>query len=395
MSHSEAAVYGGLSVLTNSDIVELTAFRRLLHAHPELSGHEKQTAAAIGQALGLLSPNRIVTGLGGHGVAAVFEGAAPGPTVMFRSELDALPIEELTDVAHRSTVPGKGHLCGHDGHSTILLALGRLISRRRPARGRVVLLFQPAEEDGSGAASVIADPKFTEIKPDWAFSLHNMPGVRFGDVLLDAGPVNCASRGLRMVFSGKTSHASVPEAGLSPALSLARLIPEIVAAGPGGVVGLGFKQTTVTHLTMGEPAFGIAPGAGELWVTLRALTDRDMQSLLAEVTQMAEAEARSAGLGLTFSHHDVFRACHNHPEAAARFATALEAEAVSYDKAGLPMRASEDFGLYGGSAKSAMIFLGVGEDFPMLHNPDYDFPDALIPHGTAIFHRVLRDILGG
>lgn len=381
-------------MLTNSDIVELTAFRRHLHAHPEVSGHEEWTAATVLAALRPLSPDQIVTGLGGHGVAVVFDGAAPGPTVMFRSELDALPIEELTGIDYRSTIPGKGHLCGHDGHSTILLGLARLISRRRPAQGRVVLMFQPAEEDGSGAAAVIADPRFAEIAPDWAFSLHNIPGVGFGDVLLKDGPVNCASRGLKLLFSGKTSHASVPEAGISPALTLARLIRAIAAAGAGGTVGPGYRLTTITHMTMGEPAFGISPGAAELWVTLRALTDDDMQSLLAEVTELAGAEAQRAGLGLTLSHHDVFHACNNHPEAVARFVSALDAEAVHHEPGDLPMRGSEDFGLFGGSAKSAMIFLGVGKVHPMLHNPDYDFPDALIPIGARIFDRVLRDLLG-
>ena len=382
-------------MLTNSDIVELTAFRRHLHAHPELSGQEEWTAATIAAALAPLCPDRIVTGLGGHGVAAVFDGAEPGPTLMFRSELDALPIEELTDASHRSTHPGKGHLCGHDGHSTILLGLARLVVRHRPARGRVVLMFQPAEEDGSGAAAVIADPQFTKLMPDWAFSLHNMPGVAFGDVLLAAGPVNCASRGLKLMFSGKTSHASVPEAGVSPAQALARLIPAITAAGPGGAVGPGYKLTTITHMTMGAPAFGISPGAGELWVTLRTLTDIDMEHLLKDLSHLADVEAKRAGLGLTLSHHDVFHACHNNAEATDRFAQALAAEGVSYANGALPMRASEDFGLFGSFAKSAMIFLGAGAKYPMLHNPDYDFPDALIPLGTRIFNRVLRDLLGG
>ncbi len=133
-------------MLTNSDFVELIAFRHHLHSHFEVSGQKKCTAVIMLAALRPLSPDQIVTGLGGHGVAAVFKGTAPGPTVMFRSELDALPIEELTDIAHKTTNHGKGHLCGHDGQRTILLGLARLISRNRPAQGRVVLMFQPAEE---------------------------------------------------------------------------------------------------------------------------------------------------------------------------------------------------------------------------------------------------------
>ena len=131
-------------MLTNADVAELTEWRRDLHRFPEVSGEERETAARVLAALGGLSPDDVVTGLGGHGVAAVFHGAAPGPTVMFRAELDALPIDEVGQPEWRSTRPFKGHMCGHDGHMAILMALARLIARKRPARGRVVLMFQPA-----------------------------------------------------------------------------------------------------------------------------------------------------------------------------------------------------------------------------------------------------------
>ena len=381
-------------MLTNSDIVELTAFRRHLHRHPELSGQEAWTAAEVFKALQPLHPDQIVTGLGGHGVAAVWNGVEAGPTVMFRSELDGLPIEELSDAEYKSTISGKGHLCGHDGHSTILLGLGRLIDRNRPARGRVVLLFQPAEEDGSGAAAVLADPQFEAIKPDWSFSLHNMPSLPFGHVALQSGPVNCASEGLRIVLSGKTSHASVPERGISPALGLAALIPAAMAQGSGAAVVPGFRLVTVTHARMGEPAFGVAPGHAELWLTLRTLLDSDMAALRSTVMARANAEATTHGLSVSFSHHDQFAACANDPEATADFVRALDSLGMSHDNLILPLRGSEDFGLFGSVSKSAMIFLGAGFEHPMLHNPDYDFPDGLIAPGVRIFETVLREHLG-
>ncbi len=182
--------------LTNRDIVDLQSFRHDLHRHPEVSGEEAETARRVVEVLRPLAPAKILTDLGGHGVAAVFNGSASGPTMLFRAELDALPIEEKSEADHRSTVPGKGHLCGHDGHSTILLALATGLSRNPPSSGRVVLLWQPAEEDGSGAAAVLADPRFAEIRPDFAYSLHNMPGLAFGTAALKSGPVNCASRGM-------------------------------------------------------------------------------------------------------------------------------------------------------------------------------------------------------
>ena len=197
-------------MLTNSDLTELTEFRRELHMRPELSGEEVETAGLIVTALAPLFPTRVLTGLGGHGVAAVFDSGADGPTVLFRAELDALPIQELSETPWVSQVEGKGHLCGHDGHMVMLLALGRLISRNPVAKGRVVLMFQPAEEDGSGARAVVADPAFKEIAPDWAFAIHVEPGRPLGFVATRAGLINCASQGLAITLTGKTAHAADP-----------------------------------------------------------------------------------------------------------------------------------------------------------------------------------------
>ena len=382
-------------MLTNADLVELTAFRRDLHRFPEVSGEERATAERVTTALRAFNPDQIVTGLGGHGVAAVFKGASDGPTVMFRAELDALPIPELSVAAHRSTIPGKGHLCGHDGHMTLLLGLARLIARNPPATGRVVLMFQPAEENGAGAAAVVADPKFAALRPDWAFAIHNMPGLGFGQSALTSGGVNCASQGLKVTLSGKTAHASQPEAGLSPALALSRLIPALGALGQGGPLAPDYRLVTITHARLGEAAFGIAPGEAELWATLRTIDDDKMAALRAAAMDLAQAEATTHGLTVSFTHHDDFAASVNDPAATAQLMRALDALDLPHDPGDLPMRASEDFGRFGQhGTRSAMLFLGAGESHAALHNPDYDFPDDLIPIGVQIFHTVLRSLLG-
>lgn len=380
-------------MLTNADIVDLTAFRRVLHQHPEVSGDEAATAARIAAALAPLNPGKILTGLGGHGVAAVWAGATLGPTILFRAELDALPIEELSTAAHRSTIPGKGHLCGHDGHSTILLGLARLLSRTPPATGRVILMFQPAEEDGSGAAAVTADPRYPALAPDYAFAVHNMPGIPFGQVYLAAGPFACASQGLKITLTGKTAHASLPHTGTSPAAALATLIPALHRLGPGGAdLHPEFRLITITHARLGAPAFGIAPGEAELWATLRTPADAPMAALRDAAMSLATATARDHGLEISFTHHDDFAATINDPDATRVLADALDALQIPHTPGTLPMRASEDFGRFGmPPTRLAMLLLGSGPG-PALHNPDYDFNDALIPLGTRIFHRVLTDL---
>ena len=380
--------------LTNQDFIELVEWRRKLHRMPELSGHEVQTAREVGAFVAATHPDRLIDHLGGHGVAAVYEGAAPGPTVMFRCELDGLPIAEISSASYRSATPGQGHLCGHDGHMATLAALARGLGRQRPQRGRAVLLFQPAEENGAGAAAVLADPRFQAILPDIAFSYHNMPGTKLGKVDLMEGPVNCASRGMRIILSGKTSHASLPEFGVSPMPAMASLMPALAALGSGGRTDAAFAMATVTHARLGEPAFGVAPGHAEIWVTLRTLTDARMERLCADAETLARQAGADAGLGVEISYDDVFDHCENAPEAVAHLRRALEAEGVAYDPGHLPMRASEDFGRFGQTTPAAMFFLGAGENHPSLHNPDYDFPDELIGLGARVFMRVARDLLG-
>lgn len=380
--------------LTNRDIVELTAWRRQLHQRPEISNEEERTAKEVVDFLADTGPDEVLTGLGGHGVAAVYESGEAGPTLLFRSELDALPIHELSGAPHASLVPGKSHMCGHDGHTAILAALGRQLGRERPARGRVVLMFQPAEETGNGAAGVVVDPRFGAIAPDFAFSLHNLPGVPLGEVRLKTGVVNCASRGMRIVLEGKTAHSSMPETGISPMMAISQLMPALPALGIGTFADDDFSMVTVTHAEMGEAVFGIAPGQAEIWATLRTRRDDRMANLCAATEALVTRIAAEHRLSPRWDYHEVFVASVNAPEAVEHLRRALDEEGVPHGEENLPMRASEDFGVFGHKAASAMFFLGAGERHPALHNPDYDFPDDLIPIGSKVFMRTLRNLLG-
>ena len=381
--------------LSNRDIADLVTWRRRLHRRPELSGEEGGTAKEVAAFLAPTRPDRVIASLGGTGLALIYEGAAPGPTVLFRAELDALPIEERGEIAHRSEVPGKAHLCGHDGHMATLAALGRGLGRRRAAKGRIVLMFQPAEETGAGASAVIADPRYREeIAPDYAFSLHNWPGIPLGHVAVAAGPVNCASRGMKIVLDGRTAHASMPETGISPMNAVSHLMSALTALGSGDIASPDFAMVTVTHAAMGAPAFGVGPGGAEIWATLRTLVDSRMEALCEAAEALVRQEAEKARLSFDISYHDVFRHCENDSEAVTHLTAAMEAEQIPHDGDCLPMRPSEDFGRFGDAAKSAMFFLGSGKDYPALHNPDYDFPDDLIAIGARVFMRTARDLLG-
>ncbi len=187
----------------------------------------------------------------------------------------------------------------------------------------------------------------------------------------------------------------MPETGRAPTGALARLIDGLAALGPGGAMAPGFRLATVTHLRMGEPAFGIAPGEAELWVTLRGLTDADLTALLDAARDLAQQQAGAAGLSVDFEIHDHFHACRNDPAAVAVLERALAAQGIGHDSGALPIRASEDFGRFGGAgARAAMVFLGAGLHHPALHTQSYDFPDSLIAPGVALFHHAIREVLG-
>nr|WP_221931628.1 amidohydrolase [Palleronia caenipelagi] len=377
--------------MTADQLAGLTALRHDLHRRPEVSGAEMETAARIAAELDPLGPDRIWRGLGGHGVAAEFRGVEPGPTVLLRCELDGLPIREISDLPYRSEIPDKGHLCGHDGHMAVLIGVARVLSNRRPGPGRVILLFQPAEETGAGAEAVIEDPRWPQIRPDYAFAWHNVPGRPLGEVGLCVGEGNCASRGMQILLTGKSSHAAAPEDGISPGPAMARLMTKLPALSTGGIADPEFALATLTHARLGEPAFGIAPGQGELRATLRSRSNDRMEALMSEATQ--QVAAATEGLETEVHWHDVFRAVVNDAGAAALAGAAARDAGLSVYEMPQPMRWSEDFGRFGDDgARAALLYVGAGEDHPQLHNPDYDFPDALLPVMVDLFCALLKRI---
>lgn len=377
--------------MTAGDALPLAELRRELHRIAELAGEERQTRARLLEELAAVATVEFADS---HGVAALIEGAAEGPTVMIRADMDGLPIDEATPLEYRSHHPGRSHKCGHDGHMSILAGLVREFARTAPARGRLVALFQPAEETGEGARAVLGDPVFESLRPDLCLALHNLPGFPLGDVILRPGPFACASRGLEVRLHGATSHAAEPELGRTPALAVAQVIQNWSAARQvrGGLYEA--VQATVIHARVGRPAFGTSPGEGTVMATLRAPSDEAVERLESVLRTMAEGAARAHDLECAFEHHEPFPATVNDPELVeviTRVATAQGRAVVEPEQ---PFAWSEDFGHYGSIAPAVLFGLGAGEEQPALHHPDYDFPDALIPVGVAILEAAVRHWLG-
>jgi amidohydrolase len=367
--------------------------RRELHANPELSGAEQQTVRRIAAVFQALNPDRTVANLGGNGIAFVFDSRQSGPSVLFRCELDAIPVHEENDLAYCSQNPGRSHNCGHDGHMATMARFGSMISQRRPARGRITLLFQPAEETGQGAAAVVNDPKFKALNTDFAFALHNLPGYPLGAVLLKFGAVNCASCGMIVRLSGITSHAARPENGVSPALAMSELIQGLAGLPADPALNLSYSQVTVVHARLGEPAFGLSPGDAEVRATLRTESDDAMSILAERAAKLVKERALAASLGFEISWSDEFVASNNDPGACDMVRKAAAAAGLKVIDLTEPLRFSEDFGQFSRRIPGVMFGLGAGENCPGLHQPDYDFPEELIEIGSNVFMGIARSLV--
>ena len=228
MIHRFAHLHGELWIQKMVDLERLIQFRRELHQHPERSNGEFETVQRVAGFINSCAPDEEIN-LCKTGKAFVFNSGLSGPTVVFRAELDGLLIQEKSDLPHASRNPGVAHLCGHDGHMAILSGLAPRIAACRPQRGKVVLLFQPAEEVEQGARDVVVDEAFQALAPDYIFALHNLPGKKLHDVFLRNGSFAAASRGMTIKLSGKTAHAGEPENGLNPVKAIAQIIQDYSA----------------------------------------------------------------------------------------------------------------------------------------------------------------------
>jgi len=364
--------------------------RGALHECAELSGHEERTAALVRERLAELGPDALLEGLGGHGLAAVFEGAAAGPRVLVRCELDALPIPESPGGPHASRTPGVSHKCGHDGHMAILAALAALLHERRPARGSAVLLFQPAEETGAGARRVLDDERFVRLNPDMAFALHNVPGYPLGSVLLRDGVFASTARSLKLELEGETAHAAEPEKGVSPGAALAEILTEWPAV-PQTVTSIDEPAlVTVVHARLGEPALGTSPGRATAIATLRAQSEGVMKRLSERCEGLAQRLAAAHGLRVHSAWLEEFPCTESDAYANGIVEKAARDAGLNVVRLGRPFAWTEDFGHFTDSMRGAMFGLGAGLETAPLHHPGYVFPDELVEIGADLFLRVIE-----
>lgn len=380
----------------------LEKLRDKLNKNAELSGQEKETNKIINKFLEKTNPDVHYKNVGGYGIVAIYKGLEEGKNILFRADIDGLNIpleclktndkslkEEFKSLSSKALVQKPySHRCGHDGHATILCGLAMRYGKKRPEKGNVILLFQPAEETGEGALAVINDPLFKEIKIDMAFALHNLPGYAKHQIILKKGCFASASLGLKLIFDGATSHASQPEKGNNPQRVITTLLDAFQKKYENLKRDKFHTTLTVTHVAIGEETFGVTPGHAEIWLTLRSQDDSALKQLTDSTIALSEYVAKEFKLKFTHSIHEAFAATMNSSRETELVEQAAKDLKLSVNNIKEPFPWSEDFGRFGSICPVCLFGLGSGFEHEPLHSPIYDFEDEIIDTGVEMFYQL-------
>jgi amidohydrolase len=374
-------------------MIDILKIRKQLHEQPEISGEEARTSRFISNHLEKIGGIRILNNLPHHSLIGVIEGKNPVETVLLRCELDALPIEEINDFNYRSKIQGVSHACGHDGHMAIMLGVAKNLIANPPKKGRVLLLFQSAEETGQGARAIRNSGVLDTFNIDWAFALHNLPGYDSGAIVCKPGNFTPAVESITIKLTGKTSHAGEPEKGINPAQTVARIIDYLNQSCEPDRKSSEYFLVTPIQIQMGEDAFGTSAGEAIIKYTFRAWDKQVFVRKKKEMEQKMEEICRQEpGLKLQYSWTEPFEPNLNHPEAYQIVKQAAKENNYTFIEKNDPLTWGEDFGLFTEVYNGTMFGIGSGENHPALHNPDYDFPDVILGTGIHMFVSIVHHI---
>ena len=377
---------------------KLTAIRRDIHAHPELAFAEHRTAEIVARHLESLGIETHC-GVGVTGVVGVVRGGRSLRAIGLRADMDALPITERNDFAHKSTVQGHMHACGHDGHTTMLLGAAEALAgmaARKEFDGTVYLIFQPAEEGEGGAPAMIADGLFDRFPMESIFGMHNWPGMEAGSFAIHSGPVMASADRFDIRFTGVGAHAAMPHLGVDPVVAGAAFVQAAQTLVSRTLDPLDAGVVSVTQFHAGE-AYNVIPDRAELCGTVRTFCPDVRDQLERGLRQIAEGVAQSHGVELSFEFRRGYPPTVNTVAEAELCAQAARAVAgasrVFTDRR--PSMGAEDFAYFLQEKPGAYVWIGngPGEGGCMLHNPHYDFNDAVLPTGAAYWCQLVRTLL--
>jgi amidohydrolase len=363
---------------------EVTEWRRHLHTKPELLFAVENTAAFVENKLREFGVDQIVTGLGRTGVVGLIKGKlGEGRTIGLRADMDALPMTETSGKPWASTVPGKMHACGHDGHTAMLLGAAKYLAETRNFKGAVAVIFQPAEEGGGGGNEMVKDGMMERFAIEEVYGMHNMPGMPLGRFGTRVGPIMASTDEFTITIDGRGGHAAQPHKTVDPIVIGSQIVNALQTIASRTVDPLASVVVSVTKFNAGF-AHNIIPEQAVLAGTVRTLMPEVRDLAEARIKQISESLASAYGARVTISYGRNYPVTVNHrDETGHALAAASDIAGESKVSADLdPMMGGEDFSYMLLARPGAFIFIGNG-DTAGLHNPAYDFNDEAIPHGIS------------
>jgi amidohydrolase len=375
---------------------EMTAWRRDLHAHPELGFEERRTAAFVAGKLDSFGFDEVHTGIAKTGVVGVLRAGNGARAIGLRADMDALPIHETTGRHYASTVSGKMHACGHDGHTTMLLGAARYLAETRNFDGIVYFIFQPAEELEGGARVMVEEGLFERFAVPRVFGLHNWPRAPLGSFGMRPGPIMAAADRVEIRVIGQGGHGAMPHLCRDPLVAAAQIVValQVIVGRNVDPVAQGVVSITQFH---GGDADNVIPQTVTLRGTCRSFT--------AEVRDLLERRMDEIARGVAAAHQVAAEVVYTRGYPATvntETEVALAAEAAldivgedRVDRSVAPVMGAEDFAFMLEQKPGAYIFMGGGgdDDAPMLHSPDYDFNDEALPYGASYWARLVERLL--
>lgn len=382
-----------------ADIAELhdeaRRWRHMLHEKPELLFDVEDTARFVADALRTFGCDEVVTGLGRTGVVGLIHGSkGPGSVVGLRADMDALPIEEETNLPYRSKVPGKMHACGHDGHMAMLLGAAKQLAATRNFAGSVAVIFQPAEEGGGGGREMVNEGMMERFGIQSVFGMHNMPGLPVGSFAIRPGPIMAATAELEITVVGKGGHAAMPHKTIDPIVIASQIIMALQTVTARSTDPTDALVVSITKVTAGD-SHNVIPERLTMLGTIRSLRTEVAEAAAQRIRMLCSSIAAGYGAEAVVDYHPNYPVTFNDPTQTT-LAVGVAAEvagASNVDSDVAPIMAGEDFSYMLEARPGAMIFIGNG-DSAGLHSPNYNFNDDIIPYGVSYWVRLAETVLG-
>jgi len=377
---------------------EIAAWRHDLHAHPELLYEVHRTAASVAEKLTAFGCDEVVSGLGRTGVVGVIKGNRPGgagKVIGLRADMDALPLQEANELPYKSTVPGKMHACGHDGHTAMLLGAAKYLAETRNFAGTAVVIFQPAEEGGAGGLAMVKDGLMDRFGIEEVYGMHNFPGLPVGEFSIRSGAIMASTDNLTIDIEGVGGHAARPHLAVDTILVGAQIVNQVQSIVARNIDPLDAAVVSICTFQAGS-ADNIIPQTARLRGTVRSLRPEVRDLLGRRVPEVVEATARAYGAKAKVDLRRGYPVLRNHERETA-FAASIAGQIAGpehVDTAMAPVMGGEDFSYMLEARPGAFIFVGNGATAG-LHHQSYNFNDEVIPIGTSYWVRLVETAMAG